>query len=282
MGERIHVKNLKELDAMREAADISSGALLAGGSAIKEGATTFDVDRAIMGYIRKCGATASFKGLYGFPGNTCISVNSELIHGIPSKKKYISKGDIVTIDVGVCYRGFNGDNAYTFVCGGEDVLKTEEIHITKVSGFEVLRLLHTTKAALYDAISIVRSGCRVGDIGYTIQRHCESAGFHIVEEFVGHGIGREPHEAPEIPNHGELHKGKRITKGCTVAIEPMINYSSKEVDILGDKWTAVEKNRKPSAHYEHTVIVTDSGAEIITNWDLRLGEHDRENINYGT
>ena len=276
--ERIHVKNPKELAVMREAALISSGALLTGGAAIHDGVTTFEIDRAMMKFLKDHGAKPSFKGLYGFPGNSCISVNAELIHGIPSKRKFIRNGDIVSIDVGATYKGFNGDNAYTFVCGGEELLKTDEIHATGVTGFEVLRLLHSTKAILYKAISVVRHGCRVGDIGYTIAKCTEAAGFHIVNEFVGHGIGKKPHEAPEIPNYGDLGKGKRLVTNCVAAIEPMVNYSSIDVDILSDKWTAVEKNRKPSAHYEHTVIVTENGAEIITNWDLCLGEHDRENV----
>ena len=235
---------------MREACRISAGALRAGGAAIRPGATTADVDKAIYDYIVSRGARPNFKGLYGFPGSACISVNQELIHGIPSKKVVLREGDIVSIDTGAAVHGWNGDNAYTFACGSVDA--------------RAQKLLDVTKEALYRGIAAAVPGNRVGDIGAAVRQYVEENGFSVVRNYVGHGVGRELHEDPEVPNYGQPGRGPRLVSGMVIAIEPMVNEKSHVVKTLSDGWTVVTADGGLSAHFEHTIAITPNGPVILT------------------
>ena len=235
---------------MREACRISAGALRAGGAAIRPGATTADVDKAIYDYIVSRGAKPNFKGLYGFPGSACISVNQELIHGIPSKKVVLREGDIVSIDTGAAVHGWNGDNAYTFACGSVDA--------------RAQKLLDVTKEALYRGIAAAVPGNRVGDIVAAVQQYVEENGFSVVRNYVGHGVGRELHEDPEVPNYGQPGRGPRLVSGMVIAIEPMVNEKSHVVKTLSDGWTVVTADGGLSAHFEHTIAITPNGPVILT------------------
>ena len=246
----IQIKTPKEIEAMREACRISAGALRAGGEAIRPGATTADVDKAIYDYIVSRGAKPNFKGLYGFPGSACISVNQELIHGIPSKKVVLREGDIVSIDTGAAVHGWNGDNAYTFACGSVDA--------------RAQKLLDVTKEALYRGIAAAVPGNRVGDIGAAVQQYVEENGFSVVRNYVGHGVGRELHEDPEVPNYGQPGRGPRLVSGMVIAIEPMVNEKSHVVKTLSDGWTVVTADGGLSAHFEHTIAITPNGPVILT------------------
>ena len=246
----IQIKTPKEIEAMREACRISAGALRAGGAAIRPGATTADVDKAIYDYIVSRGAKPNFKGLYGFPGSACISVNQELSHGIPSKKVVLREGDIVSIDTGAAVHGWNGDNAYTFACGSVDA--------------RAQKLLDVTKEALYRGIAAAVPGNRVGDIGAAVQQYVEENGFSVVRNYVGHGVGRELHEDPEVPNYGQPGRGPRLVSGMVIAIEPMVNEKSHVVKTLSDGWTVVTADGGLSAHFEHTIAITPNGPVILT------------------
>ena len=246
----IQIKTPKEIEAMREACRISAGALRAGGAAIRPGATTADVDKAIYDYIVSRGARPNFKGLYGFPGSACISVNQELIHGIPSKKVVLREGDIVSIDTGAAVHGWNGDNVYTFACGSVDQ--------------RAQKLLDVTKEALYRGIAAAVPGNRVGDISAAVQQYVEENGFSVVRNYVGHGVGRELHEDPEVPNYGQAGRGPRLVSGMVIAIEPMVNEKSHVVKTLSDGWTVVTADGGLSAHFEHTIAITPNGPVILT------------------
>lgn len=246
----IPVKNAHELEQMRRACRISALALKAAGEAIEAGITTADLDKIIYDTIVRHGARPNFKGLYGFPGSACISVNDQVIHGIPSKKVAIRPGDIVSIDTGAAIDGFNGDNAFTFGCGKIDS--------------EAARLLEVTRESLYRGIAAAVSGNRIGDIGAAVQAFVEDNGFSVVRSYVGHGVGRELHEDPEVPNFGKAGRGPRLVCGMTLAIEPMVNQNSHVVKTLSDGWTVVTADGGLSAHFEHTVAVTAKGPEILT------------------
>lgn len=246
----IPVKNAHELEQMRRACRISALALKAAGEAIEAGITTADLDKIIYDTIVRHGARPNFKGLYGFPGSACISVNDQVIHGIPSKKVVIRPGDIVSIDTGAAIDGFNGDNAFTFGCGKIDS--------------EAARLLEVTRESLYRGIAAAVSGNRIGDIGAAVQAFVEDNGFSVVRSYVGHGVGRELHEDPEVPNFGKAGRGPRLVCGMTLAIEPMVNQNSHVVKTLSDGWTVVTADGGLSAHFEHTVVVTAKGPEILT------------------
>ncbi len=246
----IPVKNAHELEQMRRACRISALALKAAGEAIEAGITTADLDKIIYDTIVRHGARPNFKGLYGFPGSACISVNDQVIHGIPSKKVVIRPGDIVSIDTGAAIDGFNGDNAFTFGCGKIDS--------------EAARLLEVTRKSLYRGIAAAVSGNRIGDIGAAVQAFVEDNGFSVVRSYVGHGVGRELHEDPEVPNFGKAGRGPRLVCGMTLAIEPMVNQNSHVVKTLSDGWTVVTADGGLSAHFEHTVAVTAKGPEILT------------------
>lgn len=245
----IQIKSAQEIAAMRRACRITANALAAGRDAVRPGVTTAHIDTVIRRYIMSQGARPSFLGYGGFPASACISVNDEVIHGIPGGRK-LEEGDIVGIDVGACFGGFHGDTAATFPvgrCGAED-----------------LRLLDVTKRALEEGIAAARPENRIGDISCAVQRLVEAAGFSVVRDYVGHGVGRELHEDPEVPNYGRPGRGLRLTPGMTIAIEPMVNAGGWGVNVLQNGWTVVTDDGKRSAHFEHTVLITESGAEPLT------------------
>ena len=246
----IIVKNSEQLALMRHAGRITAEALLVAEEAIRPGVSTKDVDQKIRRFIEKCGATPSFLGYGGFPASACISLNNEVIHGIPSDRRILTEGDIVKVDVGARYRGYNGDSARTYPVG-------------KVSD-EALRLIQVTKDSFYEAMKFAKAGARLGDVGHAVEDFVISNGFSVVRDFVGHGIGRELHEEPEIPNFGRPGRGVRLYAGMTVAIEPMVNQGTYEVKVLSDGWTVTTLDGKLSAHYENTVAITEAEPILLT------------------
>ncbi len=246
----IVLKTNRELSLMREACRISAGALRVAGEAVQPGVTTEEIDRIAYEYIIKQGAKPNFLNYNGFPATACISINDEVIHGIPSKKRVIREGDIVSIDLGAVLDGYNGDNAATFAAG-------------KISP-EAERLINTTKESLYKGIEAAVAGGRLGDISSAVQSYCEARGFSVVRDFVGHGIGTKLHEDPAVPNYGTPGRGVRLLPGMTLAIEPMINMGGYEVRQLSDGWTIKTKDGGLSAHFEHTVAITTDGPKILT------------------
>ena len=246
----IVLKTNRELALMREACRISAGALRVAGEAVQPGVTTEEIDRIAYEYIIKQGAKPNFLNYNGFPATACISINDEVIHGIPSKKRVIREGDIVSIDLGATINGYHGDNAATFAAG-------------KISP-EAERLINTTRESLYEGIRAAVAGGRIGDISAAVQRYCEERGFSVVRDFVGHGIGTKLHEDPGVPNYGTPGRGVRLLPGMTLAIEPMINAGGYEVRQLSDGWTIKTKDAGLSAHFEHTVAITNDGPKILT------------------
>ncbi len=247
----VSLKTQREIDLMREAGRISAMALKVAGEAARPGASTYDIDLAARKYIESQDAIPNFLGLYGFPATACVSINNEVIHGIPSKKRILKEGDIVSIDLGAAKNGYNGDNAATFAVG-------------KISD-AAQRLIDTTRESLYVGLKQAVAGNRVGDIGYAVQTYCEERGFSVVRDYVGHGVGRELHEDPSVPNFGSAGRGVRLLPGMTIAVEPMINEGTFEVSSLKDGWTVVTKDGSLSAHFEHTVAITKDGeCEILT------------------
>ncbi len=246
----IVLKTVRELSVMKEACRISAGALELVGRSIEPGMTTAELDRIAEKYILSQGATPNFKGVGGYKHTTCISINNEVIHGIPSSTRKIKNGDIVSVDLGAMYEGYNGDNAATFAVG-------------EVSE-EAKRLMDVTRESLMEGIKAARPGGRIGDISAAIQGYVEKNGFSVVREYVGHGIGTKLHEAPEVPNYGTSGKGIRLLPGMTIAIEPMINSGKPSVKTLQDGWTVVTLDGSLSAHFEHTIAITSDGAKIMT------------------
>ncbi len=246
----IILKTDKELSVMKEAGRISANALKLAGKAVEPGVTTKQIDKIIRNYIESQGARPSFLNYGGFPASACISVNDVVIHGIPSEKCVLKEGDIVSIDVGACFNGFHGDNAFTFPCG--DISK------------EARNLLDTTYQSLLLGIKAAQKGSRIGDIASTIQKYAEARNYSVVRDFVGHGVGAKLHEDPSVPNFGKPGRGVRLTPGMTIAIEPMINAGSYEVEILDDEWTTVTVDGKLSAHFEHSIAITEDGPLILT------------------
>ncbi|MEE0808613.1 MAG: type I methionyl aminopeptidase [Acutalibacteraceae bacterium] len=246
----IVLKTGRELKVMREACRISAGALKLVGSAVEPGVTTAELDRLAEEYIRSEGAVPNFKNYEGYPATACISINNEVIHGIPSKSRKIVAGDIVSVDLGAMFEGYHGDNAATFACG--DVSP------------EAKRLMDTTRESLYEGIKAARVGGRIGDISNAVQQYVEARGFSVVRQFVGHGIGTKLHEAPEVPNFGTAGRGIRLMPGMTLAIEPMVNAGSFDVKILSDGWTVLTRDGSLSAHFEHTIVITPDGPQIMT------------------
>ncbi len=249
----IQLKTAEQIKAMKLAGRITAEALILGGEAIKPGVTTKHIDDVIRTHIEKCGARPAFLGYGGFPGSACISINDQVIHGIPSKDVVIEEGDIVSIDTGAYINGFNGDSARTFACG-------------KVSA-EAEKLIEVTKECFYKAYENAKIGCRLGDIGCAVQTHAESFGYGVVRDYIGHGVGRDMHEAPDVPNYGRAGRGLRLMHGLVIAIEPMINAGTEKVKVLPDKWTVVTADGSLSAHYENTVAITENGPEILTKVD---------------
>ena len=244
------LKTSRELGIMKEACSIAAGALQIVGNAVEAGVTTAELDALAEKYIRSRGGEPNFKNYHGYPATACISINNEVIHGIPSKSRKICAGDIVSVDLGAKYGGYHGDNAATFACGDVSA--------------EAKRLMSVTKDALYEGIKAARAGSRIGDISAAVQRTVEAAGFSVVRQYVGHGIGTQLHEAPEVPNFGTAGRGIRLLPGMTLAIEPMVNVGHYDVKVLPDGWTALTKDGSLSAHFEHTVVITPDGPKIMT------------------
>ena len=246
----IQVKSVKEIPKMIKAGELAAQALELAGKHAVAGISTWELDRIVHEYVVSKGGHSPCKGYGGFPGHNCFSVNEELIHGIPSKKKILKEGDIISCDIVAELDGYMGDNTRTFCIG--QVSEEKE------------KLLQATESALYKGIAQAIKGNRVGDISNAIQTCVEAAGYRVVKQFIGHGVGREMHEDPEVPNYGKPGRGPRLIPGMTIAIEPMVNQTTEKVNILDDKWTVVEGNGKMSAHFEHTILITESEPMILT------------------
>jgi len=243
-------RSAAELERMREAGRLVGEVLRELAAHVKPGVTTADLDLLAEKRIAKAGAIPAFKGYHGYPATICASINEEVIHGIPSGRRILNEGDVISIDVGASLDGYYGDSAVTLPVG-------------QVSE-EAATLLRVTEEALYKAIDRARPGGRISDIGHEVQRHVEAYGFSVVREFVGHGIGQRMHEEPQVPNYGEPGRGPRLAEGMVLAIEPMVNAGKAAVKVLGDGWTAVTRDGSLSAHFEHTVAVTADGPWILT------------------
>ena len=246
----VSIKSSTDLAKMREAGQIAGRALKLAGESIKAGMTTKALDKIIHDFIVGCGAIPSFLNYGGFPGSACISINNEVIHGIPSHKKRIAEGDIVSVDVGAFYNGFHGDTCATFAGG-------------KISE-EAKELLKVTEESLYEGIRAAQVGARLGDVGHAVEEYCSSRGYGIVRNYCGHGIGRDLHESPEVPNYGKEGHGQRLVAGMTFCIEPMINQKGDGIKVLRDGWTVITESGSLSAHFEHAIAVTPSGPVILT------------------
>ena len=246
----IAVKNAAQIAMMRDAGKITGEALQMAGEMVREGITTYEIDQAIHAYIVKCGATPSFLGYGGFPGSACISINDEVIHGIPSKKRILQEGDIVKIDVGAFYKGFHGDAARTIAVG-------------KVSD-EAQKLIDVTRQSFFEGIAKFQVGNRLGDIGHAIDSYVVANGFSTVKKYIGHGIGHDLHESPDVPNYGTEGRGTRLCAGLTLAIEPMVNIGREDVREMSDGWTVKTADGTLSAHYENTVALTGDGLIVMT------------------
>lgn len=246
----IQVKNALQIAAMRDAGRITGEALLAARDSLREGMTTYELDKVIHNYIVRAGAKPSFLGYNGFPASACISINDEVIHGIPSKKRVIRAGDIVKIDVGAYYRGFHGDSARTIAVG--EVSDTAK------------RLIEVTRESFFKGVSAIAVGNRLGDVGHAIDSHVVENGFSTVKRYIGHGIGTALHESPDVPNFGTPGRGTRLCNGMTLAIEPMVNVGAESVRELSDGWTVVTADHSLSAHYENTIALVGDKVEILT------------------
>ena len=249
----IAIKNGQELLNMRQACKITAAARALAGEMVRPGVSTKEIDQAVHDFIVSQGAKPSFLGYGGFPGSTCISVNDTVIHGIPGGY-VLQEGDIVSVDVGAYYKGFHGDCAATYPCG--------------TISADAQRLIDVTKQSFYEGIRFAKKGLRVSDISHAIQTYVESNGYSVVRSFVGHGVGAQLHEEPEVPNYGPSGRGPRLLPGMTLAIEPMVNAGTYEVQVLKDRWTTVTADGKLSAHYENTVLITDGEPEILTVAEL--------------
>jgi methionyl aminopeptidase len=246
----IQVKNQDQILAMREAGRITAQALVAARECVREGISTYELDTVIRNTIERAGAKPSFLGYAGFPGSACISINDEVIHGIPSKKRILMEGDIVKIDVGAYYKGFHGDSARTIPVG-------------KVSA-EAERLIEATEKSFWAGVEQARSGNRIGDIGNAIESCIKQYGYSVVRRYIGHGVGHELHEAPDVPNFGTAGRGVRLCNGMVIAIEPMVNVGSHDVKEMSDGWTVKTADGTLSAHYENTVAITSEGVIVLT------------------
>ena len=247
-------RSADELERMREAGRLVGEVLAELAGLVAPGVTTADLDAVAEKRIARAGATPAFKGYHGYPATICASINDEVIHGIPSGRRLLNDGDIISIDVGASLNGYFGDSAITLPVG-------------QVSE-EAATLLRVTEEALYKAIDRVRPGSRISDLGHAVQKHVEAYGFSVVREFVGHGIGQRMHEEPQVPNYGDPGRGPRLTEGMVLAIEPMVNAGKPAVKVLGDGWTAVTRDSSLSAHFEHTVAVTAEGPWILTSREV--------------
>ena len=247
--EMISLKSAREIAAMRRAGRITAQARALAGSMVAPGVTTLEIDHAVRRFIESQGAKPSFLGYAGFPGSACISVNEEVIHGIPGPRK-LREGDIVSIDVGAFIDGFHGDCAATYPCG-------------QVSD-EAKKLIEVTQQSFWEGMKMIRPGARVTDISHAVQQYVEANGCSVVRDFIGHGVGAKLHEAPEVPNFGPAGHGPRLLPGMTIAVEPMVNAGDWRVKVLKDGWTTVSLDGSLTAHYENTVLITEEGYEVLT------------------
>ncbi len=245
----ISIKSEREIELLKVAGEIVGKTHHYLEQYIKPGITTKELDRLAEEYILSQGCTPSFKGLYGFPGSICISVNEEVVHGIPGNRK-LKEGDIVTLDIGACYKGYHGDSAWTYAVG-------------KISPKKEALMKHTEEA-LFAGLSVIKDGCRVGDIGNAVEECAHKYKLGVVKELVGHGVGSSVHEEPDVPNYGKKGTGPILKEGMVIAVEPMLNMGTAEVFMLDDDWTIITGDDLPSAHYEHTVLVTKDGYTILT------------------
>jgi len=245
------LKTVQEIEKMKLAGKISARALKLAGEMVEPGISTGKIDEAVSKYIKSQGAASSTLGYSGFPKSCCISVNNEIIHGIPSNSRILKSGDIVSIDISANIGGYHGDNAYTFACG--DI------------GENARKLINATKESLQKAISVAKVGNRLGDVGNTVEEYVKERGYSVVRDFVGHGVGASLHEDPSVPNYGKPGHGLRLREGMTIAIEPMVNEGTSEFITLDDGWTIITADKKLSAHFEHTVAITSSGPLILTD-----------------
>lgn len=250
----IVLKTRREIELLRDAGRISAEALMVAGEAVKPGVSTWEIDEIARKYILRQGAKPNFLHYNGFPGTACISVNEEVIHGIPSRRRILREGDIVSIDLGALYKGYHGDNAATFAVG-------------RISD-EAQRLIDTTRESLEIGLSKAVGGGRVGDIGAAVSEYCVSRGFGVVREYTGHGVGRDLHEDPAVPNYGTAGRGARLLPGMVIAIEPMITMGTHKVRSLPDGWTVVTLDGKYAAHFEKTVAITDGPCDVLSPWTL--------------
>lgn len=246
-------KSLEEIELIKESAQLVSKTLGMLASEIKPGISTLYLDKLAETFIKDHGAVPGFLGLYDFPNTLCISPNNQVVHGIPNKE-IIIEGDILSIDCGVLKNGYYGDHAYTFPVGEIDK--------------ETLKLLKTAKESLYVGIEQFKLGNRVGDVGYAIQNYNESRGYGVVRELVGHGLGKEMHEKPEMPNYGKRGTGKKFQEGMVVAIEPMINLGTSNINQLNDGWTILTRDKKPSAHFEHNVAIVNGKPKLLSTFEF--------------
>lgn len=247
----IYLKTPEEIELLRKSNVLVGKTLAEVAKAIRIGVTTLELDKIAEDFIRSNGALPGFLGYQGFPNTLCVSVNDQVVHGIPSNYA-LKDGDIVSVDCGTIIDGFYGDSAYTFCVGNVDP--------------KVKKLLDTTKEALYKGIEQARHGNRIGDIGHAIQQHCQAAGFSVVREMVGHGVGRNMHEDPEVPNYGKRGQGLQLREGMVIAIEPMINMGNRGIVFERDGWTIRTIDRKPSAHFEHTIAIQKGDASILSTF----------------
>ena len=246
----ITLKSAREIELMRRAGKITAAARALARDMVKPGVTTHQIDKAVFEFITGQGATPSFLHYNGYPASVCVSVNDEIIHGIPGKR-VLQEGDIVSVDVGAFIGGFHGDCAGTYPCG-------------QVSD-EALRLIRVTQQSFFEGLKFAREGCRVSDISAAVQAYVEGQGYSVVREFVGHGIGRRMHEPPEVPNFGRPGRGPRLLRGMTIAVEPMVNTGSAAVVQMADGWTVKTADGKNAAHYENTILITDGEPELLTD-----------------
>ena len=251
----IIVKSEREIELMRRAGKITAAARALAGEMVRPGVTTQEIDSAVEHFIRKQGAVPSFLHYNGYPASVCVSVNDEIIHGIPGKR-VLQEGDIVSVDVGAFIGGFHGDCAGTYPCG-------------QVSD-EALRLIRVTQQSFFEGIKYAREGYRLSDISAAVQAYVEANGFSVVREYVGHGIGHQMHEAPEVPNYGKPGHGPRLLRGMTIAVEPMVNAGTAAIRQMPDGWTVRTADGKNAAHYENTVLITDGEPELLTDPEKSL------------
>ncbi len=245
----ISIKSEREIELLRIAGEITGSTHNYLKPYIKPGITTKRLNDLAEEYIKSRGATPSFKGYDGFPAAICTSVNDEVVHGIPSDRK-LKEGDIISIDIGACYKGYHGDSAWTYPVGKIDDKKKY--------------LLEHTEKSLYKGLETIHDGCHVGDIGYAVSKYAEEHNLAVVRELVGHGVGNDVHEDPDVPNYGARGTGPVLKEGMVIAVEPMLNLGTRKIYILDDDWTIITADEKPSAHFEHTVLVTKDGYEILT------------------